>query len=122
MKRTKDICAICGRTSNEAGILLEGLHGHVCTDCIINTYHFLENNSKEEASKTYTSEFRSMPKPTEIKNFLDQYIIGQDEAKKCFAIAVYNHYKRIIADASAAKKDKENEEEKKAEEEEEESL
>lgn len=95
MKRTKDICAICGRTSNEAGILLEGLHGHVCTDCIINTYHFLENNSKEEASKTYTSEFRSMPKPTEIKNFLDQYIIGQDEAKKCFAIAVYNHYKRL---------------------------
>lgn len=80
-------CSFCGKPSSDVAKLLEGPGVCICNECIVYGVEFLDNPGR----KVQTTN----PKPVEIKNFLDEYIIGQDRAKKALAVAVYNHYKRI---------------------------
>ena len=89
-----DKCSFCGRTKKEANILIAGLEGHICDHCIEQAYSIMT----EELGTKKSSRFDAINllKPAEIKHFLDQYVIGQDMAKKVISVAVYNHYKRLI--------------------------
>ncbi|CAD0223403.1 ATP-dependent Clp protease ATP-binding subunit ClpX [Chryseobacterium sp. D764] len=88
-------CSFCGRKRNEVQMLISGQNGFICENCIEQAHAIV----KDGASKTGYSPADSMAelkKPKEIKEFLDQYVIGQDQAKKQLSIAVYNHYKRLL--------------------------
>ena len=85
-----DICYFCGRSKEEVPYLIYGNFGNICPECL-NT----ANKIKRESAQDVKKEFESIPKPKEIKEFLDQYVIGQDRVKERIAVAVYNHYKRI---------------------------
>ena len=95
--KTTEICSFCGRTAREAGLLLAGLNGFICHDCAGRAMEIfdeaLPKNSKKESGDI---ELGKLPKPQDIKEYLDQYVIGQDNAKKHLAVAVYNHYKRLL--------------------------
>ncbi len=100
-KQTKNErhCSFCGRGENEVQLLLTGLDGNICDQCV----EMADNVIKTElgTKSDFTLNGEQLPKPIEIKNFLDQYVIGQNEAKKFLSVAVYNHYKRIIQPKSA---------------------
>ncbi len=90
-------CSFCGRVREEVKILIAGQEGHICENCVehaqeIVTQEVLKNNN---INSNNTSANFSVKKPAEIKKFLDEYVIGQDDAKKILSVAVYNHYKRI---------------------------
>lgn len=89
-------CSFCGRDKKEAVLLIAGIDGHICEMCVEQAYHIV-NEEVAEKGKLSPSQFSLLEnfKPQEIKNYLDQYVIGQDEAKKCLSVAVYNHYKRL---------------------------
>lgn len=88
-----DKCSFCGRTKKEANLLIAGLEGHICDQCIEQAHNIMV---EELGSKsTFNLDSIKLRKPEEIKNFLDQYVIGQDRAKKTLSVAVYNHYKRL---------------------------
>jgi ATP-dependent Clp protease ATP-binding subunit ClpX len=89
-----DKCSFCGRTKKEANILVAGLEGHICDHCIEQAYGIM--NEELGIKKNVAFDTINLLKPAEIKNFLDQYVIGQDMAKKIIAVAVYNHYKRLM--------------------------
>lgn len=97
-KKTEIHCSFCGRPSNEAGMLLSGMNCYICEDCArlaCNVYD--ENKQKrQEASGKFELDINTLPRPKELKEFLDGYVIGQDDAKKYLSVAVYNHYKRIL--------------------------
>lgn len=89
-----DKCSFCGRTKKETNLLIAGLEGHICDHCIEQANSIMREelgNRKNPAFDTI-----NLLKPAEIKNFLDQYVIGQDMAKKIISVAVYNHYKRLM--------------------------
>ncbi|MFM2207722.1 MAG: hypothetical protein RL213_1697 [Bacteroidota bacterium] len=95
MKNPKEIkCSFCGRDKSETYVLIAGITGHICDQCIGQAQGIL-NDEMNSRLKTSINSHLTLLKPTEIKKFLDQYVIGQDEAKKVLAVAVYNHYKRI---------------------------
>lgn len=86
-------CSFCGRSKREVQILLAGYGGaHICENCVAHANTIIEEEFKEKPVTRITR----VPKPREIAEHLDQYIIGQDEAKKVLSVAVYNHYKRIL--------------------------
>jgi ATP-dependent Clp protease ATP-binding subunit ClpX len=88
-------CSFCGRKKAETDLLIAGMDAHICDKCIEQAHGIVE----EEVSDTKTSGLAkdlTLKKPLEIKTFLDQYIIGQDETKRAMAVAVYNHYKRLL--------------------------
>lgn len=96
----KKTCSFCGRNENEVKLLITGLNGFICEDCTQQAYQIIESAGMLDLSyKTDTgkSEFKikKVPKPKEIKEHLDQYVIGQDDAKRFLSVAVYNHYKRL---------------------------
>ncbi len=94
-KEDKEIkCSFCGRTKKDAEILIAGITGHICNQCVTQAQTIV----RDEISQRTTSPFNALTllKPIEIKNHLDEYIIGQDEAKKTLSVAVYNHYKRLM--------------------------
>ena len=93
----KKQCNFCGRTEREVPLLITGLHGCICSDCVTQAYQVLQANGfdKDAKKKQAVPELKKVPKPKEIKKYLDEYIIGQDEAKRFLAVAVYNHYKRL---------------------------
>lgn len=97
-KKTEIHCSFCGRPSNEAGMLLSGMNCYICEDCTrlaCNVYD--ENKQKrQEANGKFELDINTLPRPKELKEFLDGYVIGQDDAKKYLSVAVYNHYKRIL--------------------------
>ena len=97
-KKTEIHCSFCGRSSNEAGMLLSGMNCYICEDCArlaCNVYD--ENKQKrQEANGKFELDINTLPRPKELKEFLDGYVIGQDDAKKYLSVAVYNHYKRIL--------------------------
>lgn len=88
-----DKCSFCGRSRNEVGMIIEGATGAICDECTSRAYEIVEEESK--ISELVNLDKLEIKKPVEIKAFLDQYIIGQDEAKKHISVAVYNHYKRL---------------------------
>lgn len=86
-------CSFCGRPSTDAGLLVSGLDAQICSNCIEQAHVIL----KEEADdKSGPLGFLDLPKPAEIRARLDEYVIGQDDAKKFLSVAVYNHYKRVL--------------------------
>jgi ATP-dependent Clp protease ATP-binding subunit ClpX len=101
-KKIDSKCSICGRPEKEVNILFSGMDGNICDACIENAYHILQEtmgDSKPKSGvKKTQDEFakHKLYKPKEIKAFLDQYVIGQDEAKKVMSVAMYNHYKRLM--------------------------
>lgn len=93
----KKQCNFCGRTEREVPLLITGLHGCICSDCVTQAYQVLQANGfdKDAKKKQAVPELKKVPKPKDIKKYLDEYIIGQDEAKRFLSVAVYNHYKRL---------------------------
>ena len=97
-KRMEKVCSFCGRSEHEVNLLITGLTGFICEDCAAQAYEIVKSTGVlDEARKKQGSKFKpkKVPKPLEIKDYLDQYVIGQDDAKRCLAVAVYNHYKRL---------------------------
>ena len=90
-------CSFCGRNRDEVKILIAGQEGHICENCVEHAQEIIaqELNLKNEHSASSSNFKLSVRKPAEIKSFLDEYVIGQDYAKKVLSVAVYNHYKRI---------------------------
>lgn len=91
-----DKCSFCGREKKDTNLLIAGISGHICDSCIDQAYSIVQEELKNR-SDLNLKEIQLL-KPTEIKNFLDQYVIGQEEAKKYLSVAVYNHYKRLLQD------------------------
>jgi ATP-dependent Clp protease ATP-binding subunit ClpX len=99
----KKVCSFCGRSEKEVRLLITGLSGFICEDCAEQAYHIVQENMphgkrKEEEEEKF--KLKKVPKPKEIKAYLDDYVIGQDEAKRYLAVSVYNHYKRLQQPAS----------------------
>ncbi len=90
-------CNFCGRSDRDVKLLITGINGYICGDCVQQAYQIVQEQLKKETpTKTKTKgKAHKIPKPMEIKEYLDQYIIGQDEAKRYLSVAVYNHYKRL---------------------------
>ncbi|GAA4730691.1 ATP-dependent Clp protease ATP-binding subunit ClpX [Flavisolibacter ginsenosidimutans] len=99
-------CSFCGRSRDEVKILIAGQEGHICENCVDHAREIIEQELMVREEKTTPSTFKlSVKKPVEVKKFLDEYVIGQDEAKKVMAVAVYNHYKRLQYKNNDAPKD-----------------
>ena len=90
-------CNFCGRSDREVKLLITGVDGAICEDCAIQAYQVATANGYGPDAKKNANNGKKLnvPKPKEIKAYLDQYIIGQDEAKRYLSVAVYNHYKRL---------------------------
>ncbi len=100
MSKSKDNvrCSFCGKDKSETLILIAGIHGHICESCVEQAYDIIQDEILFTGDSDGKGAHAAMPDsmtPAEIKSFLDDYVIGQDEAKKYLAVAVYNHYKRI---------------------------
>lgn len=94
----KKKCSFCGRSEDDVNMLISGLSGYICDDCIKQAYNILETAGAVDdprKGKGGARKLAEVPKPMDIKAYLDEYIIGQDEAKRSLAVAVYNHYKRL---------------------------
>ncbi|MBN2596726.1 ATP-dependent Clp protease ATP-binding subunit ClpX [Labilibaculum sp.] len=89
-----DKCSFCGREKKDTNLLIAGISGHICDSCIEQAYAIVQEELKNRTDINLKE--IQLLKPTEIKAFLDQYVIGQDDAKKYLAVAVYNHYKRLL--------------------------
>lgn len=96
MKR-KNHCSFCGRGENEVGFLISGMEGQICNECVEQAFQIIEEQTRSERkAKTENLSLAELPKPKDIKAYLDQYVIGQDDAKKYLSVSVYNHYKRLL--------------------------
>jgi len=95
----KKECSFCGRNDREVRLLITGINGYICEDCAQQAYRIVQENLTDTDGKNGKKKggpkSKSVPKPKEIKDYLDQYVIGQDEAKRYLSVAVYNHYKRL---------------------------
>lgn len=101
----KDIkCSFCGRDKQDTNVLIAGITGHICDSCISQAQNIIQ----EELNQRNRSEMEGnliLQKPADIKRFLDEYVIGQDDAKKVLSVAVYNHYKRLVQKPSSTHDD-----------------
>src|SRR6201747_1643 len=89
-------CSFCGRSRDEVKILIAGQEGHICENCVEHAQEIISQELIVRDDASPTSQFKlTVKKPIEVKRFLDEYVIGQDDAKKVLAVAVYNHYKRL---------------------------
>jgi ATP-dependent Clp protease ATP-binding subunit ClpX len=96
MSKNSHSCSFCGKTQEEANVLIEGPNGiYLCDDCVKQCYSIVEEEIENKVKENL--DLSELPKPAEIKKKLDEYVIGQDKAKKLLSVAVYNHYKRILA-------------------------
>jgi len=93
-------CSFCGRKKAETDLLIAGVDAHICDKCIEQAHGIVEEEISDSKSTSLSKDL-ILKKPLEIKVFLDQYIIGQDETKKAMAVAVYNHYKRLLQDVDS---------------------
>ena len=96
-RKNKNRCSFCGRTEDEVGFLITGMNGYICDSCATQAYEITQEalGAGKKASATKLN-LKELPKPVEIKKFLDQYVIGQDDAKRFLSVSVYNHYKRLL--------------------------
>lgn len=98
-KQSERKCSFCERMENDVNILFTGMKGNICDQCIENAHYLLQETTgdkKEVKNDKYDVHKHKMHKPREIKAFLDQYVIGQDDAKKVLSVSIYNHYKRLM--------------------------
>jgi ATP-dependent Clp protease ATP-binding subunit ClpX len=92
----KDIkCSFCGRSKSEVNVLIAGISGHICDNCITQAQGIIKEELSQKAHKQLESSL-VLQKPSEIKDYLDNFVIGQDDAKRVLSVAVYNHYKRLL--------------------------
>lgn len=87
-------CSFCGRSKKDVDLMISGIHAHICDKCISQAQQILTEEGKNTTDAS-TPQF-NLVKPTDMKKFLDEYVVGQDEAKKYLSVAVYNHYKRLM--------------------------
>lgn len=96
MAKTSPIkCSFCDRDKKDAKMLIAGINGHICDQCVSQAYKIVTSETEQESSHKFSEEALNLLKPAAIKLFLDEYIIGQDQAKKVMSVAVYNHFKRV---------------------------
>lgn len=97
-KGTKKRCSFCGRPEDEVDFLITGMNGYICDSCSTQAYEIVQEATGQHSSATSFNRLKmdELPKPKEIKEFLDQYVIGQDDAKRFLSVSVYNHYKRLL--------------------------
>ncbi len=88
-------CSFCNREKKETNVLIAGISGHICDHCILQAQNIVKEESASKVNYALSSKLHLL-KPAEIKKHLDEYVIGQDEAKKVLSVAVYNHYKRLV--------------------------
>src|SRR5574344_1206604 len=94
----KKVCSCCGRGEKDVRLLITGLNGYICEGCASQAYQIVLSSGlkdEEKYGKEKKFKIKKVPKPIEIKNYLDQYVIGQEDAKRYLAVSVYNHYKRL---------------------------
>ena len=94
--KNKRRCSFCGRPESEVGFLITGMSGYICDSCSQQAYEIVQEAMKSSGNGASRLDLEELPKPVEIKEFLDQYVIGQDDAKRYLSVAVYNHYKRLL--------------------------
>jgi len=89
-------CSFCGRSEQDVPLLLTGINGYICSDCATQAYQIVQENIGHKVPGSASGyNLKDVPKPKQIKEYLDQYVIGQDDAKRYLAVSVYNHYKRL---------------------------
>lgn len=99
MNKDEIKCSFCGRRKSEVNILIAGITGHICDNCITQANNIVKEELTQKASQKLESSLNLL-KPIDVKRHLDQFVIGQDEAKKVLSVAVYNHYKRLLQPAA----------------------
>lgn len=95
-RRNKNRCSFCGRSEDEVGFLITGMNGFICDSCAMQAYEITQEAMGKKNAGASSLNLKELPKPQEIKAFLDQYVIGQDDAKRYLSVSVYNHYKRLL--------------------------
>jgi ATP-dependent Clp protease ATP-binding subunit ClpX len=97
-KTTKQHCNFCGRPENEFKLLLTGVNGYICDECVERAFEIVKESKTPNNGNNngFSVAKDDLPRPREIKTFLDQYVIGQDDAKRYLSVSVYNHYKRLL--------------------------
>lgn len=103
MAKVKELCSFCGREKAKTNMLIAGLNAQICDYCVVQAKAILDEEMPQKKAQAFSK--TTILKPYEIKAHLDQYVIGQDEAKKVLSVAVYNHYKRINQDVANEKDD-----------------
>ncbi len=96
---TQVTCSFCGRKKKDVDLMVSGIHAHICNYCIDQAFQILQEEKKTKESDEQPN--FNLIKPMEMKKYLDQYVVGQDEAKKVISVAVYNHYKRLMQKSDA---------------------
>ncbi len=101
-KKSQNCCSFCGRRDSEVRLMISGINGFICENCAQQAYEIVKENVLtdddtvgEKSVGKFDTNLKNVPKPKEIKEYLDQYVIGQDDAKRYLAVSVYNHYKRL---------------------------
>ena len=95
-RNSKRRCSFCGRTEDEVGFLITGVNGCICDSCAEQAHEIVKEAMHHQGQGPTDLNLSELPKPKDIKEFLDQSVIGQDDAKRYLAVAVYNHYKRLL--------------------------
>lgn len=95
-KTTGDTCTFCGRDARKVNMLINGISGAICDECAERAYEIVKEQMQTKGSSPFNLNQADLPKPEDIKRFLDQYVIGQDDAKRYLSVSVYNHYKRLL--------------------------
>ena len=97
-QQQRQYCSFCGRPDTEVSMLIAGISGYICNECAEQAHEIARESMQKskKGSKAGDLEMNELPKPQEIKTFLDQYVIGQDDAKRYLSVSVYNHYKRLL--------------------------
>ncbi len=98
MAKSNEFCSFCGKPKKEASLLVTGLYGNICDSCVEQAYQIVRESQEPSKKGKSVLNFskKDLPHPVEIKEFLDQYVIGQDDAKRYLSVSVYNHYKRLL--------------------------
>ncbi len=94
----KKVCSFCGRSENEVNLLITGINGFICENCARQAYEIVQSSGMSDIGERKGNapfKMKKIPKPLEIKKHLDQYVIGQEDAKRYLSVSVYNHYKRL---------------------------
>jgi ATP-dependent Clp protease ATP-binding subunit ClpX len=96
MGRADDKCSFCGKSRSNANLLITGISGAICDSCVAEAYDIMKGAKRSNGGNIFRLDEKDFPKPCDIKHFLDEYVIGQDNAKRYLSVAVYNHYKRLM--------------------------